>query len=99
MICRRCSQPLEQGDRYCRKCGEDSLKKPFYYTHLGIWVMFLMIGPLNLYFIFASPVISKKAKVLHAAFSVLISAALIYFIVVLVLYILNLYNTYLNMTV
>jgi hypothetical protein len=97
MICNEDKNPVSEQARLFRACGEQQNKPvQFYYTHLGVWVMFLLIGPGNLYFVWRSPLMGKTAKVIHSVFTILISVALVYIIYVLLVYIFNLYNAYLN---
>ncbi len=67
MICWNCKKEIEQKDAYCRYCGKgqgDNI--PWYYTWLGIWILFFFIGPVNLWLLYRSPVITKKWKYINA---------------------------------
>jgi hypothetical protein len=100
MICIKCSKEIDSADKHCRYCG--ALQKaaaPFFYTRTGIWLLFLLIGPLNLFFLFLSPVIARKWKIIDGALTILISAAIIHIIYLILMYIYNLYSTYLNISI
>ena len=63
LACPRCHNVVEQQDNYCRWCGR-SLKpgRGFLYTHTGIIILALVLGPLALPAVWLSKVISTPAK-------------------------------------
>ncbi len=73
LICTRCHNPVEETDNYCRACGK-SLKKGygFLFTHSGIILMALVLGPFALPFVWLSKVISPVAKWIYSAVLLLI---------------------------
>jgi hypothetical protein len=66
--CWHCCRSVDAGDAYCRHCGKGQGPNiPFRYTHGGIIVLSLLIGPLTLPFILKSPKIGRKGRVVYAA--------------------------------
>ncbi len=66
LFCPRCHAHIEETDNYCHACGR-SLKpgRGFLFTHGGIILMALVLGPLSLPFVWLSKVISLTAKILY----------------------------------
>jgi len=72
--CWNCSGTIEAGDAYCRYCGKGQGQSvPFRYTHAGIIVFSLLIGPLTLPFIWKSPKLSKKVRIGYLMMNLLIT--------------------------
>lgn len=68
LLCRRCQAEIRETDNYCHNCGK-SLKpgRGFLFTHGGIILMALVLGPLALPFVWMSKVISPTAKIIYTA--------------------------------
>ena len=79
VFCSRCHGQIEQADNYCRFCGK-SLKpgRGFLFTHTGIIVMALVLGPFALPFVWMSKAISLTAKIIYTAVLVICGFYLIY---------------------
>jgi hypothetical protein len=72
--CWHCGCTIEAGDAYCHYCGRgQGLSVPFRYTHAGIIVFSLLIGPLTLPFIWKSPKLGKKARMVYLIMNLLIT--------------------------
>ena len=66
MICWKCKKDIGDFDNYCKYCGAGQGKHiPFYYKHFGIILIFFLIGPFNLYFVWRSPALKKPAKIIY----------------------------------
>lgn len=66
MICWKCKKDIGDFDNYCKYCGAGQGKYiPFYYRHWGIVLLFFLIGPFNLYFVWRSPALKKPAKIVY----------------------------------
>ncbi len=68
LLCARCRAEIRETDNYCHNCGK-SLKpgRGFLFTHGGIILMALILGPLALPFVWMSKVISPTAKIIYTA--------------------------------
>ena len=79
IICRRCRAPVEETDNYCRVCGR-SLKpgRGFLFSHAGIILMILILGPFAIPCVWMSKIISLTAKWIYTVILAIISY---YFIV------------------
>lgn len=66
LLCSRCHVEIRETDNYCHGCGK-SLKpgRGFLFTHGGIILMALVLGPLALPFVWMSKVISPVAKIIY----------------------------------
>ena len=66
LFCPRCHAEIRETDNYCHACGK-SLKpgRGFLFTHPGIIVMALVLGPLALPFVWLSKAISVTAKLIY----------------------------------
>ena len=66
LFCSRCHAEIRETDNYCHACGK-SLKRGhgFLYTHGGIILMALVLGPLAIPFVWMSKVISPTAKIIY----------------------------------
>lgn len=62
--CWACGKEIDLSDSYCRHCGKGlGQHVPFYYSHFGIIVLTLCaLGPLTLWFVWRSPLLSRMAK-------------------------------------
>ena len=80
LFCPRCHVQIRGTDNYCYNCGK-SLKRGygFLYTHTGIILMALVIGPFALPFALLSKRIGPIAKIIYT----LLLLALGYFFVVM----------------
>ena len=78
-ICRRCRQPIEETDCYCRHCGK-SLKPRmgFWYDHGGVLLLTLCAGPFSLPFVWFSRKLSLLAKWLWTVGILLFSIYAVY---------------------
>lgn len=74
--CPRCHAQLDETDNFCRRCGK-SLRAGtgFFYTHSGIILLTLAVGPLALITLWLSKLISTPAKWVYTA---LITAFTVY---------------------
>lgn len=79
ILCTRCHAEVRGSDNYCHACGK-SLKPGhgFLFTHTGIIVMALVLGPLVLPFVWISRVISPLAKIIYTVLLLVISFYFIY---------------------
>lgn len=69
---------LDAGDRYCRHCGRgQGGYVTWQYKHWGVIAITLLGGPVSLFFLWRSPVISRNAKF---AYTAVISLVTLYFI-------------------
>ncbi|MBR2081666.1 MAG: zinc ribbon domain-containing protein [Elusimicrobiaceae bacterium] len=66
LFCSRCHAEIRDTDNYCHACGK-SLKpgRGFLFTHTGIIIMALVLGPLALPFVWISKAISFTAKIIY----------------------------------
>ena len=79
LFCSRCHAQIRETDKYCHACGK-SLKPGhgFLFTHAGIIVMALVLGPLALPFVWLSKVLSLTAKLIYTAVLLLLGVYLVY---------------------
>ena len=79
LFCSRCHAEIRETDNYCHACGK-SLKpgRGFLFTHAGIIVMALVLGPLALPFVWMSKAISLTAKFLYTVVLLLLGVYLAY---------------------
>ena len=74
VACWHCSATIEAKDAYCRYCGKGQGQAvPFRYTHCGIIVFTLLLGPLAIPFIVKSPKIGTKFRVGYLVLNLLIT--------------------------
>lgn len=66
--CTFCRGLVDKGDKFCRHCGKELGKIPFSYTHAGVALMFLVLGPLNLFWVWRSPLMSRNTKLFCTVF-------------------------------
>lgn len=94
LVCRKCHAPVEETDNYCRVCGK-SLRQgySFMFTHTGIIVMALVLGPFALPCVWFSKVISPVSKWIYTAILLLIG----YYFVVMCIRTFQLMNDYMQM--
>ncbi|ACC99054.1 hypothetical protein Emin_1506 [Elusimicrobium minutum Pei191] len=79
VACWKCKKPVDRQDNFCRHCGQGlGDKAPWYYQHYGILIIIPMVGPLALYNIIKSPVISVKAKIIYTIATLAFTAAVVY---------------------
>ena len=79
MHCKRCKQPIEELDCYCRHCGKPL--RPFmgfWYDHGGILLCTLIAGPVSLLPLWLSRKLSITAKCAWSVGIGLFSAYLLY---------------------
>ena len=79
LLCPRCQVEVRDTDNYCHACGK-SLKpgRGFLFTHGGIILMALVLGPLALPFVWMSKVISPTAKVIYTVVLLVIGFYLVF---------------------
>ena len=79
IFCPRCQMQLDETDNYCRSCGK-SLKPGhgFLFTHTGIILMALVLGPFALPFVWMSKVVSPIAKIIYTLLLLVAGFYLIY---------------------
>ena len=65
--CPACHLLIDEGDAFCRHCGR-SLKpgQSFFYSHAGLLVLALVLGPFALPFVWMSKRISVTAKIIYS---------------------------------
>ncbi len=79
LFCSRCHAQIEETDNYCHACGK-SLKpgRGFLFTHPGIIIMALVLGPLALPFVWLSKAISLTAKIIYTLVLLLLGTYMVY---------------------
>jgi len=79
LFCTRCQVKIRATDNYCYNCGK-TLKRGygFLYTHIGIILMSLILGPFALPFVWLSKKIHPFFKIIYT----LILLAVGYFLVI-----------------
>ena len=79
IFCKRCHAEVRESDNYCHACGK-SLKpgRGFLFTHTGIILMALVLGPLALPFVWMSKVISLTAKIIYTVALLVIGFYLVF---------------------
>ena len=79
MICYKCQKEIEAQDNYCRYCGAGQGSHiPWYYKIWGVWILFFLIGPFCLWFLYQSPSKNNTAKIINALIITVVSVILIY---------------------
>ncbi len=75
--CPRCHAPVEEQDNYCRQCGK-SLRPGtgFLFSHTGIILMALVLGPFALPCVWMSKLITTPAKWIYTLLLALMSVYL-----------------------
>jgi len=74
MICWKCKSDIGEFDNYCKYCGAGQGKYvPIYYKHIGIILLFFLIGPFNLIFVWRSPSLQKIAKIIYTIIFLLLT--------------------------
>mgnify|MGYP004473596555 CR=1 FL=1 len=77
--CTRCRQEIDATDNYCRQCGRALQPGTgFWYTHSGIILLMLVLGPFALITVYLSKVISRTAKAVYSILILLFTAYLGY---------------------
>ncbi len=68
LFCPKCSQEIDERDNYCRRCGR-ALKPGtgFWYSHSGIILLMLVLGPFALIPLYMSKILSLRAKAIYCA--------------------------------
>lgn len=65
--CYKCKNELLPEHNYCNICGSGQGRyMAWYYKHWGIILLILLTGPIAIFFVIFSPVISKAYKYLYA---------------------------------
>ena len=79
LFCSRCHAEIRETDNYCHACGK-SLKpgRGFLFTHAGIILMALVLGPLALPFVWMSKIISLPSKILYTLLLVTVGVFVVY---------------------
>ena len=82
LLCNRCHAEVRDSDNYCHACGK-SLKpgRGFLFTHTGIILMALILGPFALPFVWLSKVLSPLAKLICTIVLLLVGFYLVYSLV------------------
>lgn len=100
MKCWNCKKEIDSPDHYCRYCGKGQGKYvPYYYNPIGIWIMFLCLGPFAVFFVYRSPVLSKKKKFIISAIMLSLGIWLISCMVNTVQEVVNMYTDIMFQTV
>lgn len=90
-LCPRCHGAIDETDCYCRHCGRPlQPRRGFWFSHWGLLLQVLCIGPFTLVCVWLSRRISWAAKWAWTAGIVLFSVYLIYGIYKAVLLLLTL---------
>ena len=76
--CPHCHNKADETDNYCRFCGR-SLKpgRGFFYSHSGIILLALVLGPFALPMVWLSKIISTPAKWIYTLLLILLGAYLV----------------------
>ena len=79
LTCKHCHVAVQETDNYCRQCGR-SLKTGygFLYSHSGVILLALVLGPLALPWVWLSKRMGTAAKIIYS----LVLAVLGYYFVV-----------------
>ncbi len=79
VFCPRCRAEIRAEDNYCHNCGK-SLKpgRGFLFTHTGIILMALVLGPFALPFVWFSKVLGPVAKIIYTALLLIFGFYLVY---------------------
>ena len=82
IFCKRCQAEVRDTDNYCHACGK-SLKpgRGFLFTHTGVILMGLVLGPFALPFVWMSKVLSPVAKIIYTVILLVVGFYLIYSLV------------------
>ena len=77
--CPRCHCPVDETDNYCRACGR-SLRPGtgFLFTHSGIILLAVVLGPFALPVVWMSKLISTPANWIYTALLALLTVYLIH---------------------
>jgi hypothetical protein len=76
--CWHCGKNIETVDAYCRHCGKGQGNAvPFRYSHGGIILLTLLLGPVALPFILKSPRIGARIRTVYVALNVTITLLMI----------------------
>ena len=77
-ICPRCHTSIEEIDCYCRHCGKALRPRMgFWYSHSGVLLLTLIVGPFSLICVWLSRKMSLLAKWLWTAGIILFSIYLV----------------------
>jgi len=76
--CPKCALPCEETDNFCRRCGK-SLKSGtgFLYSHAGIILLAVILGPFALPAVWGSKMIGPAAKWIYTAVLLIIGVYLV----------------------
>lgn len=79
MNCPKCFQLCDEADNYCRRCGR-SLKPGtgFLFSHGGIILLALVLGPFALPAVWMSKIIGRTAKCIYTAVLLLAGVYLVF---------------------
>ncbi len=78
-FCPKCRQEIDELDNFCRSCGKPL--KPgtgFWYSHSGIILLMLVLGPFALIPVFLSKTLSTAAKAIYCVVILLFTVYLCY---------------------
>ena len=66
LFCPKCSQEIDERDNFCRRCGR-ALKPGtgFWFSHSGIILLMLILGPFALIPVYLSKMLSTTAKAVY----------------------------------
>jgi RNA polymerase subunit RPABC4/transcription elongation factor Spt4 len=97
--CWSCGRQISKADGFCRFCGAGQGRKvSFYYTHLGVWILFALILPFAIFFVWRSPVINKKVKWLYIAIMLFLTGYFCYSFYMALNTVFNEYSSVFNLT-
>ena len=100
IVCWKCKKPIEAADEFCRHCAANQRKDSggFFFSHSGVWMMFLLLGPLNLWFLWKSTSISRAWKIVNTFIFTFLTIAVCWVIYVMAMRIINMYSQIFNMS-
>lgn len=94
MICWKCKSDIGEFDSYCKYCGAGQGKHiPIYYRHIGIILLFFILGPFNLYFVWFSPALKRPAKIIYTFIFLVLTAWFCYKTYLLILQAKDMFST------
>ena len=65
-VCRHCGGKIAREDHYCRHCGRgQGSHVAWYYTHWGVVLSTLGLGPFSLFLVWRSPLFTKNVKLVY----------------------------------
>lgn len=78
--CRKCRNPIDRNDAYCRYCGTSQSRSEAFYYH-PVWILllaFLVLGPFALGLVWRSRRMDRPTKIVLATVILVYSAVSLY---------------------